>query len=295
MKIEEKKKKILKLVEEKESQLKELREKYDGPGILKKIKRLFRFRGKYLKYAISKLTSISLFAKVKTPLGECWLLPAGVPSLYFYGLLDETEVKLTKFFIKNLKENSIFYDIGAFCGYYSLLAKEFVTMGEIHAFEPIPKNLSNVNYVFLNKLALFNKEGKIDFYEDPGGSGSTSNLSYTISSLHRFKKIEVEAITLDKYCLDHSSPDFLKIDVEFSEDKVIEGGINTLTDKSPIIAMEVCRKLHDNRPHLRAMEILYKLGYKSYRIKENGELQFIKRIIPEKEILVGSDNFVFLK
>ena len=86
--------------------------------------------------------------------------------LFLNGILSGFgEYKLTKFFIKNLKEDDIFYDIGANYGFYSCLAAEFCK--EVHLFEPIPfifdnlkNNFKNHQNVFLNNIALSDKKGK---------------------------------------------------------------------------------------------------------------------------------------
>jgi FkbM family methyltransferase len=298
---------LLKLLEEQAALQKEFEENYTGPGLLKKFKRLFRYRSKYLRYCFSRFKPH--LVKIKTFWGEDILV--FFPEHFIFSYIgfppeSEPEIKLTKFFIKNLKEDSVFYDVGANCGYYSLLTKEIIKTGEVHAFEPVPKtfkilkeNLSKKQRVFLNQLALFNKEGEIDFYDGSGvgcSGGSTFDI-FKRTELLNFKKIKIKTTTIDKYCFNHLKPTFLKIDVEGAESQVIEGGIKTLKETDPIIAMEVWRKSPDNNSHLKAIEILYGLDYKSYKINNEGELEFIEKIDPNRDILGKnmSDNFVFLK
>ena len=110
-----------------------------------------------------------------------------------------------------------------------------------------------------------------------------------------FKKIKVDLITLDKYCLNHKKPTFLKIDVEGSEPYIIEGGIHTLKLGNPVISMEVWNNELCNSPHLKAIEYLYRLGYKSYKIKNNGDLKYIEKINFDRDIdkQLKLDNFIF--
>lgn len=303
--IEEKRKKLLKLLEPKEKQLEEFCRKYRGSGLLKKIKRLLKYRQKYLKYCFSQ--RIFRFPlKVKTFWGEDFW-PLETITLYLFGLLgDHQETRLNKFLIKNLPEKTIFYDIGANSGFYSLLVENIIENKEIHSFEPVPttfkylkKNFLFYSNVFLNQIAIFNKEDEIDFYDatKTGYPGISSFDNSFINNIFDFKlkKIKVKTTTLDKYCSFHSLPTFIKIDVEGAESYVIEGGTKTLKKTNPVIAMEVFN--NNNKPHLKAIEILYSLGYKSYKINENGELIFIKRLFPEKEISRedGFDNFIFKK
>jgi len=302
---EGKREKILNLIEIKEKPLKEFHQRYVGPGLLKKIKRLLKYREKYLKYSLSRLISASV--KIKTFWGK-EILPSSEIILYLLGTLSSNqEIKLNKFLIKNLPENSIFYDIGANIGFYSLLVDDIIVQKEIHAFEPVPSifkhlkdNFSNTQKIFLNQIALFNKEGEIDFYDglELHSGASTVDISgINPAIVSKFKKIKIKATTLDRYCFSHSLPTFLKIDVEGAEGEVIEGGMETLEKINPVIAMEVWRKPFNNKSHLKAIEILYRLGYKSYKINQDGELIFVEKLIPEKEISEEDnfDNFVFKK
>jgi FkbM family methyltransferase len=308
---------LLKLLEEPAALQKEFEENYVGPGLLKKLKRLLRYRGKYLKYCLLRFKP-SLFMRL-TRIKTFWGKNFAIDDPYnfqmhaddcCFTLPGESETRLTKFLIKNLEENSVFYDIGANFGYYSLLAKEIIKDGEVHSFEPLPivfeilkENLSKEQGVFLNQLALFNQEGQIDFYDttEITTGGSTFNpdvlKNRNLDFLSASKKIKVQTTTLDKYCIEHSKPDFLKIDVEGAESQVIEGGVATLKQNNPIIAMEVWGNSFDNRSHQKAIDTLYNLGYKSYKINDEGELEFMEKINPARDILgIGAgDNFLFKK
>lgn len=297
---------LLKLLAEKEGLLKEYQENYIGPGLFKKLKRLIRYRDKYLRHCFSKFKPHLI--KSKTFWGENFLtvLPQDM-ECYYFGALGGPEIKLTKFLIKNLDANSVFYDIGTNHGYYSLLAKKISDAIEVHSFEPAPEifeilkeNLSEKQGVFLNNVALSNSEGQMDFYYTKKYSGSSTIDASGIKSAASFDfhRIKVQAITLDNYCDSHLKPNFLKIDVEGAESRVIEGGAKALTEGNPTIAMEVWKRVSgDNTSHLKAIEILYDLGYKSYKINNEGELEFIEKIDPERDILEGdkNDNFIFKK
>lgn len=296
---------LLKLLEPGEALLKEYQKHYVGPGLLKKFKRLIRYRGKYLRYCFARFRPHSIRAKTFWGADFLTSLPEDF-ACYYFGLLGGHEIKLIKFLIKNIDDNSVFYDIGANVGYYSLLVKEISDSVEVHLFEPVPKtfeylkkNLSKKQNIFFNQLALFNKESQIDFYNmtEAGHSGGSTFNASLVKSFIRYKKIKVQATTLDKYCANHSKPTFLKIDVEGAEGQVVEGGINTLKEGSPTIAMEVWRKPMDNTSHLKAIEILYNLGYKSYKIDNEGELEFIEKTDLERDILKEDplDNFIFRK
>ncbi len=309
MRIEEKKEKFLKSLKLREDSINEFRENYYSKlDFFQNVKGLFKYRTKYLKYIISIYKPLSV--KILTFWGEnFWTTLPREKGLYFFGSLGNLqEITLTKFFIRNFEQNSIFYDVGAHSGFYSMLARELIGRGEIHSFEPVPKifKLLQKNMdlkkekIFLNCSALSKKKGVIDFYEDlEGGGRSTSillNLTYDPKS-PPYKETKVPSITLDEYCQKHTKPDFVKIDVEGGEYNVILGGKELFRNDNPIIAVEICRKPLYNIPHKQSLDLLYSLGYKSYKINQEGELELIERIYPEKDIPenLGWDNFIFKK
>ncbi|MDI6808598.1 MAG: FkbM family methyltransferase [Candidatus Eisenbacteria bacterium] len=223
------------------------------------------------------------------------------------GLLgSEEEIRLTKYLINNTDASEIFFDVGANCGYYSLLVRKLITDGEVHSFEPAPAVFEMLERnclakgIVLNQLALFSSKGELDFFEALRWSGwSTFDIS-TMSKVANptsFRKSKVRTCTLDNYCQTHCKPTFLKIDVEGAEQHVIEGGLETLRTCNPVIAMEVWRSPLNNTSHLKAMEILYELGYKSYSIDLDGCLEIRHKIDPEHDISEGlrTDNFIFKK
>ena len=210
-------------------------EKFFGPGIKRKIQRLIYAPNVYLPYVFWKFFRIILNdKKIKLFWGKEFFLNAKdlESSRFFYKTLgNEAELKLTKFFIKNLKEDDIFYDIGANYGFYSCLAAEFCK--EVHLFEPAPqifeylkKNTLEYSNVFLNNLAVSNKNGIVEIYFDKKSSAMTTLNKNAIerSDFDLDKKEKTQVITLDEYIKNHSHPTIIKIDIEGGEKMAIEGG-----------------------------------------------------------------------
>ena len=317
MNIQEKKRHFLNLLESAEERFglhqQKCAEEKGFKWITRKLEKLLRYKGRYLKFVLAKIFG-SFTVKARLWFGRKFItyLPSD-RGIVFFGILADCEIKLTKFLIKNLSDNSIFYDIGAHHGFFSVSAEELISDGEIHAFEPVPrsfnilkKNLSKDSNIFLNNKALFSRQGKIDFYEAKNIflSGSDTfnpnNLEGQFGgqySIQDFNKISVETTTLDKYCQDHKKPTFLKIDVEGSKQHVIEGGIEVLRNNQPVIAMEVWSNKLNNESQLRAAEHLYRLGYKSYKIKDDGDIEYVEKIDPARDINQQfiTDNFIFKK
>ncbi len=276
-------------------------DKFWGPSFKNKLIRLFFYPNYYfsrfIKGKLSQNKTVILFWGKKINLKT-------KEATFLNGLLlGLAEYKLTKFFIKNFKENDIFYDIGANYGFYSFLALEFCK--EVHLFEPIPfvfenlkDNLKDYQNVFLNNLALSDKKGKINlFMPDVSVSSSIVEEVTQVHSYQFKQKIEVEADTLENYFKSHNLPSVIKMDVEGAESLVIEGGLEFFKNNSPIISLEVWSPKEGGGISMKAVEKLRSIGYQSYLINKNGELEKADgdlSIIVEKEGK-GHGNFIFKK
>ncbi len=231
------------------------------------------------------------------------LLPTATELLdYFPHPLLPNEFLFTKFLIKHLKNEDIFYDIGASYGFYTYLAIEFCK--EVHSFEPLPDvfeylklNLENEPRVFLNNVALSDKNRKIII-----SYGETTTISTIVPDIIKKreqnflnKQIEVPAVTLDDYIKTHNPPTIIKLDVEGAESSVIEGGKEFLRNYNPIIAMEVWAGEDGETFSSQAVNKLYELGYQSYRINKNGDLIPYKIEHNTFDNLISTENFIFCK
>lgn len=156
---------------------------------------------------------------------------------------------LTKF----MSDHSVFFDIGANVGWYSLhLAKHF-PKSLIVAFEPVPKTFkrlaSNITSNALGNvravnIALNEKNEELVFYVRPDMTGAASARNITEND----KAIEVrcDGRRLDNYWQElGANPDIMKIDVEGGEIFVLRGGEKCLSESKPIVFCEMLRKWSD--------------------------------------------------
>ncbi|MBI3589598.1 MAG: FkbM family methyltransferase [Candidatus Liptonbacteria bacterium] len=228
-------------------------------------------------------------------------------SLYYYGTLSREEQPSILFLLEHLKEKDVFFDIGAHYGFYTSLARELITQGEIHAFEPSPKIFQYLDAVFsgggknifLNNVALSDCKGSLPFFDGSaeGESGSGTLLKNVAQqNISTYQEISVDVTTLDEYVRARKHPTIIKLDVEGSEFNIIQGGQHTLEKSSPIILMEVWRGKIGEKFSLPAIRALYELGYQSFGITSSGELVHIPNLVPsgDKNYAWGS-NFVFKK
>lgn len=305
MNIEIKREYLLKKLSEKENLVCEY-DKLKSHLLLRRMKKLILFREKYLKHCLTKWRLLKDGAiKARTFWGREMFL--SLPDddslyLYFFGTLGKEEFKLTKFLIKNLKQDEIFYDIGANYGFYSLLVNEIITKGEIHAFEPHPQIFAYLKKIilkdggenfFLNNFAISNKNKIISLFDGLTiHQGGTSTILKELAMQR--PEIKTKAITLDRYTRRYSAPTFIKLDIEGAEEKAILGSFKLLKRYNPIIAMEVWRGEDGEKFSSKAINLLYKLGYSPYNINDDGGIMPISQInFNQIETEALSANFIF--
>ena len=211
------------------------------------------------------------------------------------GFLEPQGTNLAKFFFQYfgaLKDRVIFYDIGANTGYYSLMAA-FLGKGKITAygFEPVNEFYRTAQEsVFLNRLeetchlynyALGDKDQDTEILMS--GTGSTLNFTAEDSSSGKFEFQKIKEATLDGFVEKEllKDPDFIKMDVEGYEYRVLEGGRKTLTRSTPVIYYEIFYKKKGGEliwpaDTLKIEEFLLGLGYEIFTCEE-------KKLTPMQE------------
>jgi len=224
-------------------------------------------------------------------------------DIYFYGgyVWLNPELRLTKFIITNkFKEDGVFFGLGAHYGYYSVLLSYLYPKAKIYAFEPDPNvleilRLNKRSNIEIIPKAVTDKEGILKFASYDLLSSAISRLTSALNNLtnspfsfKNYKEIDVETISLDKFCEENNiTPDFIKIDVEGAEFSVLQGAKNVLKNFEPIIALEILFKPFSEN-YKKSIEFLESLNYKMFAINDDGSL---KEINPNKI----TDYFTYLE
>ena len=244
---------------------------------------------------------------VVPPLGAIWIYGADIDS--------DAEMRLTKFLIRHLREEDVFFDLGANLGYYSLLAAKLVgPRGAVHAFEPSPfllpilrTNLQNKPQAHVVAKAVSDKNGNARLFVAPLPFIGTSSLRSDWQT-RRTSVVEVETLSLDGYCRARDvSPSFLKIDVEGIEDRVIAGSSGVLARGSALIALEVLfNPIQD--VYKNSFRLLRELGYRPSAINADGSLDALdfadlddyfqelrRRYLAVQDAQNDFDNLIFKK
>ena len=184
------------------------------------------------------------------------------------------------------KSKYIFFDVGANKGHYSLSLLNNFPVAEVHAFEPLPdcyEQLSKlskerIGRFFVNNVCVSDKPGQVELntYQNDFTSEHASLYGDVLKDLHKasdLQKITVNALTLDAYARDHNIQhiDFLKIDTEGHELKVLEGAGDLIQNKRvTAIQFEFNEMNVISRVFFKDFYSILSPGYKFYRLLPEG-------------------------
>lgn len=204
--------------------------------------------------------------------------------------------------LESIPKDSVFLDVGANVGMYSIFAA-VVSKAKVYAFEPESQNYATLNQnISINKLsenllafplAISNKTGADRLFLsefDTGGSCHSfgADVGFDLKPRgHAFVQ-GAFSTTIDELVSTGTLPipDFVKIDVDGFEHKVIEGAQKTLKDpKVKSVIIELNTKLPE---HKAAAEMLEKLGF----FYDNDQVMHAQR---KSGAFEGVAEFIFWK
>ncbi len=151
----------------------------------------------------------------------------------------DTEMSTICFLMKHLKSDSNFMDIGAYEGYFSLIASHKIKTGMIYTFEPcvssyeiVKKNveLHNLINVKVFNMSVCDKVGRANIYWRPQAQ-CISRIFNIPSDNNTYYPDNVPTISLDSLVVDddanniigNRSIDCMKIDIEGAEVELFNG------------------------------------------------------------------------
>jgi FkbM family methyltransferase len=154
------------------------------------------------------------------------------------------EPNIVEKFRQSITSDTVFFDVGAHIGQYSLCAAPIVR--SVHAFEANSKTIRLLRYnvesnhlanIVVNHVAVCDQVGTATFRESDAYNPGASSL-HGVSG----ESVTVPTTTLDAYCADHpvnDAPVVIKIDVEGAEAEVLRGALSLLSNRHVTIFMEV--------------------------------------------------------
>jgi FkbM family methyltransferase len=186
---------------------------------------------------------------------------------------------VTDIFLELLKPGMTVLDIGANCGYYSLLAAMYVgSHGKVHAFEPSPLHYDNFiksiekngfNNIQLHQVALTNINGETTLYI-PGTGGASIYNPGTPGTI----EVKVKTVVLSEY-LPEQKIDIIKIDIDGAEPLIMNDLFKLIDRNEKIkIIMEYCPFLWvaNGYQPLPILQKFMKRGFSFHIIEHDGTL-----------------------
>ena len=212
-------------------------------------------------------------------------------ALSIFKIYEPNQTEIVK---KYVHEGDIVVDIGAHVGYYTLLMAQLVgENGKVYSFEPDPVNfqllkksveINGFENVILIQKAVSNITDKVKLFL--GDNDSAINRIYDAKLGDAKESIDVESIRIDEYFKENDELiDFIKIDSEGSEIKIINGMKQFLSRNQELVMMTeffpfLIKKSGDEpNQYLKSLE---KSGFSLYNILDKNE----------KTNKINSENFL---
>lgn len=180
---------------------------------------------------------------------------------------------------KYIKNESVVFDVGANVGDWIQECIKISPQIKGHCFEPVKetfKKLEASNFsknITLNNYALGEKESERTIIQYSGDTGLSSFHTRNLDTSHEIGNERVQITTLDLYCKKNNinQIDFLKIDVEGHEYKVLDGSKAMISqDKIKVIQFEYGQAYIDSRVFLKDIFELFNLEkYSFFKIYPN--------------------------
>ena len=188
------------------------------------------------------------------------------------------EPETAPLFFEMAQRARLIVDVGAYVGYYSLLAAHANPEGLVLAFEPLPSNFSrlrsNVDRNCLANVrcvpaALGERDATGVLFHAAVDLPCGSSLSARFAGQPDLVGSEVRVLALDGYlgAAGLLGVDLVKIDTEGTEPEVLRGMRHTLSRDRPRILCEVLAG-HGTGPAIE--RILQPLGYRYYLLTDTG-------------------------
>jgi FkbM family methyltransferase len=191
-------------------------------------------------------------------------------------LRGEVEPASQSTLVRKIQMGSVFYDLGANIGLFSLLAARLVgNAGKVFSFEPdheiaqrLTRNIRQNNFANITvvEAGAWSSSGMKDFTQSDRASPDRGVGTFVPKDVSIIGT-PVRCVALDDFILDAPPPDAIKCDVEGAEVEVLLGASNLLRTYRPWILCE----MHSGSNDRTSRDFLLKLGY-SFETVDNNHL-----------------------
>lgn len=199
------------------------------------------------RFALRKYSSVDQWILERSGLRIRYSTRDWYSKSWFFPRYDGEKIHepvATDVFIQHIGTNGNVLDIGSHLGYFTCLSGMLAAQGNIHAFEIDPNcialikenvRLNDLQNVHVVNAAVSDHNGTetIPLLDTPN-----PRLSIRSTDIHY---AEVSAVRVDDYLSENNlpTPDFVKIDVEGAEGKVLAGMSRTLDSPGLTILIEL--------------------------------------------------------
>src|SRR5690554_2963533 len=202
----------------------------------------------------------------------------------------------TKIFVDYINEDSNVFDIGGHLGYFSCVAGNLAKYGSICVFEVdfncidlITKNieLNELKNVEVYNVAVSDSSGYVSIPDF-----KLPNPGTRIGDFNNNQQIKVPSLTIDEFISQENIiPNFIKIDVEGAEFKVLKGMTNALKNNSLTLLVEIhvsqLIKYYDT-DYKDVLKFSADLGYRLKKVESHRSQQIGLREIKPIDELEGN-------
>jgi FkbM family methyltransferase len=214
-----------------------------------------------------------IWAQIETgPAQGIWLeLNPRTGRNYIHG---EAEIAIQKTLAERVRPGTVFYDLGANIGLFTLLAARLVgSSGKVFSFEPdvqaaarLRRNIGHNGFenVSVVEAGVWSSSGNLNFVaSDPSspdhGLGQFTGRESTVVGT------PTRCVSLDDFIQNAPPPDAIKCDVEGAEVEVFRGAKKLLQTRRPWIVCEI----HSEGNERALRDHLTQVGYKIESVDTN--------------------------
>jgi FkbM family methyltransferase len=194
--------------------------------------------------------------------GKRWIVGSAIHRCWL-GFYEPQKQQLVS---REVRPGTVFWDVGANVGLYSLLASKLVGSGRVFAFEPVPRNLSYLRqHLALNRVA--NVEVLALAVSDKNGSANFQ-VEQTCSMGHFSAEggLAVSMATLDSLVAEGKvlPPDCIKMDIEGAELLALRGAARTFRQFHPALFLAT----HGRELETQCRSLLETWGYECKKVEQ---------------------------
>jgi FkbM family methyltransferase len=211
--------------------------------------------------------------------GVTLAVPPSLQAITTYVILEqETWFEKELAFLPHvLRSGMTAIDIGANLGIYSLAMARLVAPGQVFAYEPASeprallersRELNGASNLEISAAALSDsqREGHLAF-------GTSSELN-ALADSGPGERVPITTLDLEEAKQGWPAPDFVKIDAEGEEERVLAGGAKFFAHHSPLVMFEIKA---GNVINENLLSIFPRMGYRLYRV------------LPDMPLLIPAD------